>query len=61
MKLCWLGIHKYSKWQETERGKIAAESLHFKGQAVVGRYLVQERKCSNCNKVEIETQRKYTA
>ncbi|MDO8673650.1 MAG: hypothetical protein Q7O66_19750 [Dehalococcoidia bacterium] len=43
--------HNWGKWEEIERGNVKqkrGDDLH-----IVGHYVVQERRCSNCDKVQL--------
>lgn len=42
--------HKWGPWKVTERGEIQRMFTD----AVIGSYLVQERQCEECGKVESE-------
>jgi hypothetical protein len=43
-------IHKYSKWQDTEKGNIMH---HLWNDRIVGFYIRQEHRCNECGKVEL--------
>ncbi len=45
MNMCWL-YHKWGKWEKKQGGAILVDKLS------VGEYMIQERVCSRCNKVQ---------
>ena len=42
--------HKWGKWELIEEGDITRGDDNFK----IGRFIIQKRKCEDCNKEDIE-------
>ena len=64
--MCFL-FHKWGKWEDTQKGDIIPNEgspLYIvRGldsekidPTPIGRYIRQERRCSDCNKVELRTE-----
>jgi hypothetical protein len=59
MKLCWLGIHKWSQWKIIRRGTFVVYPMYTKivqkpGDS--GQFIEQERKCDHCGKTQLNDQ-----
>ena len=50
--LCRIGLHPWYKWEQMQEGNIK----HTGGKAVIGRFFLQGRTCSNCKKKQVHTQ-----
>ena len=45
---CYFWQHNWSKWEDTSSGTVSVNNK------TVGRFIYQERRCSRCNKVNIQ-------
>jgi hypothetical protein len=50
---CWPWLHNWSKWEDIEQGSV----IHIKSQVIIGKYIVQERICAECNKKQLRTEK----
>ena len=51
--LCFLGIHRWARWETIETGDIYAVRSEPR---CIGRIFVQQRKAACCGKAQIDTQ-----
>lgn len=51
---CKLGVHSWDEWDMVRRGTLVNDE-----ERCVGYFVIQERMCACCGKVELNTQRTY--
>lgn len=61
--MCWL-FHKWTKWGDKGTGKLASGgdifcNVTLSQVAVIGRFTLQERRCTVCNKLQSRLEKVY--
>ena len=56
VKSCFWG-HSWSKWTDKESGNVTTEYGNNVSKFIVGTFVRQERRCTNCWMVELRTEK----
>lgn len=60
MKLCAVGLHKWSKWEDAMRGDLTADGDHDPTKRrTIGHAVRQERRCAHCALLEIRNHKVF--